>query len=81
MDEYTLGWQISERESASGITVNDANGKSIARIPSRPDDLDIGRLIAAAPELFAALENFVTRYPSNPGANQARAALAKARGD
>ena len=39
-----------------------------------------GRLKAINADLLAALENFVGRYPNNPGAEQARAAIAKATG-
>lgn len=54
-------WSISERESSTGITINDCRGKSVARVPLREDDLDIARLIAAAPKLLAALKLYVRR--------------------
>jgi hypothetical protein len=38
------------------------------------------RLIAAAPELLDALQEFVARYPNNVGVVLARAAIAKATG-
>jgi hypothetical protein len=49
-----------------------------------PDGVSIGaaqanaRLAAAAPDLLAALQNLVDRYPSNVGMNAARDAIKKA---
>ena len=66
-------WSISERESSTGITVNDCRGKSVARVPLRPDDLDIAHLIARAPALLAqnkrmreALEKIVNASMGHP---------------
>lgn len=55
--------------------------------PSRPianSDVATARLIAAAPDLYAALaalEDAAPLVPGNPAMRDARAALAKARGD
>jgi len=88
-DAVTIGrWSISERESASGITINDAAGRALARVPLRRDDLSIARAIVVLPELVAALQKIVKFADSEPddgdtvavhGANieRARAALAK----
>lgn len=58
-------WQISERKSATGITVNDCRGRAVARVPRRgdDDDLDIARAIVAVPKLISALKEIAQSYP------------------
>lgn len=60
---------------------------SVATLPYRDEDGANARLIAAAPELLAALETLVSWADNDPERNgydfvqQARAAIAKAKGE
>lgn len=77
-------WQIIPY--VDGIDIVDANGQLVARVADRAIDGKglppaNSRLIAAAPELLAALEVLVSRYPNNIGMAKARAAIAKVKGE
>jgi hypothetical protein len=57
------GWRIDEETSAKGnITVKDAKGCTVARVPfdnqnnDKPNDLARARMIVAAPAMLEALE-------------------------
>jgi len=87
------GWHISERESTTGITVNDTKGRAVARVPLRPDDQDIANATSALPDLLNILDRITRAHETrNNGAvmgeatlcpmfaSLARAALNKAKG-
>lgn len=71
------GGQISSVRSEGGAGINPSSGKAKAT----------AHLIASAPELYEALEQFVYHYPRgiNPlldeAAGKARRAIAKSRGE
>lgn len=73
----------------AGGVVEGSDGKSVAYLAGRMNDGiadDAGRLIAAAPELYAALEAVRPyfegeHHPDHPHCRQLQAALTKVRGD
>lgn len=98
-DKHTPGpWTIEGHPQGTGFRVADANKRSVAAFPStsrRPDDERIAnaRLIAAAPELLAALKEAHRLLPSlihtstdidavelGDAIERARAAIARAEG-
>ena len=85
----------SQSEAGRYITIKAANGRTVARViwsrASDPHPTDAGdaRLIAAAPDLYAALEAALADLEESdrhyktfsPSVKRVRAALAKARGE
>ena len=84
MSIHTPGpWSLAE--AAQTIPIKGANGKTVASVRYGPTDLDDARLIAAAPDLLTALQDIMDRLsyrlvPSEREKENARAAIAKARG-
>ena len=78
------GWTWRYDRETRFVTAVHANGRglrSICEVSRNVDDGEaVGALLAAAPELLAALKAFVARYPNNVGAHDARRAIAKAEG-
>lgn len=84
--EHTPGpWHTEEGSYGHYVKVVDPTGRTVARIPWGGNDGGNAELIAAAPELLAALEAALPmidgyREGSASVCEAARAALAKARG-
>ena len=82
MSDFTPGpWRIGAIESGM-VAIDGANGEEVTGFVF-PED---GRLIAAAPDLLAALKNMVGLVElvlpfDGPQQRKARAAIAKATGD
>lgn len=75
----------SRRFNGASVIIDDANGKAVARAMPRIFGELNGDLIAAAPELLAALENLVADWErvtgtSIPTDHEAKAAITKAKG-
>ena len=100
MSKHTPGpWRFSKEPDAKhspcvGFTIYDAGSVVVAEIYPKPYPVAVNeinaRLIAASPELLAALKNLLDDYPTGNTANeflnpresvkQAREAIAKAEG-
>jgi hypothetical protein len=94
MSTHTPGpWEIPDQNAISGISVKTArrisgrSGKPVCRVPLGPTDNDTARLIAAAPDLLAALQEIKKQTDESRDfrsaamcAAIAHAALAKAEG-
>ena len=89
-EQHTPGpWQVNRKVRTSVETVADGQGFNLIADCSDPDnvrpsveDRANAALIAAAPELLAALEQLVALYPDSPIPevwDEAREAIAKAR--
>lgn len=75
----------SRRFNGASVFIDDANGRAVARATPRIRGELNGDLIAAAPELLAALEWLVNDWErvtgrTLPDDHEAKAAIAKARG-
>lgn len=75
----------SRRCNGASVIIDDANGKAVARATPRIFGELNGDLIAAAPDLLAALENLVADWErvtgtSMPADHEAKASIAKAKG-
>ena len=84
MNKHTPGpWQIADGESRRVYLINhgrDAVGETVYTDTRNPAD---ARLIAAAPDLLAALQSLINdqRDANLPILSQARAAITKATGE
>jgi len=87
MNKHTPGKWSSFDNGQGRIYVASDNGSMVAFIESDEENLDADtELIAAAPELLAALKRMVVSYEheasmNNPALLAARAAIAKATGE
>jgi hypothetical protein len=81
MENINMPW-ISVRAPHGPVDVFDKNGHDIVTVYGEGNET-IGRLFAAAPDLYAALEEIInTEWIGGKGGFvKARAALAKARGE
>lgn len=81
--QHTSGpWRVIENAHIDAIQVMaPSDGDRVCTVTSRSESAANGRLIAAAPELLAALQNILTANPDLAEvADEARAAIAKATG-
>ena len=79
-------WTAGGREKTTAVWVKDENGKTVCNVARCDDDWNRARLIAAAPDLLAALESLmddadVCEVAGDDAIRQARAAIAKAKGE
>ena len=81
-------WTAGGREKTTAVWVKDENGKTVCNVARCDDDWNRARLIAAAPDLLAALEAIVKMISPYSGQGRmdteisaARAAIAKAKGE
>lgn len=92
MNAYRTPWTVgTDNPSRCTLAILDADGEVVAEVPRfdgtrAGDDENLPHLIAAAPELLAALtayvkEDDVGQRLLSPCYVQARAAIAKAKGD
>lgn len=81
--QHTSGpWRVIENAHIDAIQVMaPSDGDRVCTVTSRSESAANGRLIAAAPELLAALQNILTANPDLAEvADEARTAIAKATG-
>jgi hypothetical protein len=77
-------WTAGGSEKTTAVWVKDENGKTVCSIATCADDWNRARLIAAAPDLLAALEAMIAKIDADKlpiSCSLARAAIAKARGE
>ena len=74
-------WTVIGSEETTAVWVEDEDGKRICTVRNCEKDIDRANLIAAAPELLAALEGVLRVADRQTDEfDAARAAIAKARG-
>lgn len=74
-------WQAKGSERTVAVWVEDEDGKRVCTVRNCENDFDRARLIAAAPELLAALEGVLRVADRQTDEfHAARAAIAKANG-
>lgn len=70
----------SRRFNGASVIIEDANGKAVARVTPRIRGELNGHLIAAAPELLAALERLAHPMADDGDLDYAKEIIAKAKG-
>lgn len=78
-------WSVTGSETTTAVWIADEKGKRVCTVRNCANDLDRAHLIAAAPELLAALQKAIARQAYKPGAGpdwwaEGCAVIAKATG-
>lgn len=77
--QFTLPWQVIETDCGEHVYVTDAEGNQVVRLSK--ELVSIAHLIAAAPDLLAALHGFMAGAEAMGwSTDKAQAAIAKATG-